>query len=95
MKGKVINFLGVIINTSLDTQSTSVDKSLDITESSFININFISDNLFLKAALDLLFRQSNFSPHLISWPNKYWFHCIDCYPSVGPSKRTLDFPRSL
>ena len=46
----------------------SVHKSLDTTESSSIIKNFFSDNLFLKAALDLSFKSSNFVLGLILRP---------------------------
>ena len=58
------SFLG-IINTSPNPGSIFLHKSLDTTESSStIKVN-TCNKLFLKAALDLSFRPSNFDADLI------------------------------
>ena len=49
-------------------ESITVHKPLDTIESLFLIKNFTSDNLFLKAALDLPFKPGNFAPGLISRP---------------------------
>ena len=61
-------FSGIIINISPNLESISVHKLFDTIESSSIINNFIYDNLFLKAALDLSFKPSNFVPGLIARP---------------------------
>lgn len=45
-----------------------VHKSLDTIKSSYITIDFLSDNLFLKVALNLSFKLSAFVPELILRP---------------------------
>ena len=55
-------FSGIIINVAPNLGSISVHKSLDAIESTSIVKNFTSDGLFLKAALDLSFKPSNFVP---------------------------------
>ena len=74
----------------------SVHKSLDTTESSSITKNFFFDNLFLKAALDLSFKPSNFVLGLILRPE--WMVGPPMFTTdipVGPSQRTLGFSGSL
>ena len=54
------------INNSAKVESISVHNSLDSMEISSIINNLISDNLYLKAALDLSFEPSYFLPGLIA-----------------------------
>ena len=57
---------------------------------------FISDNLFIKAALDLSFKPSSFIPGLLSRPE--WMVVSPLFTadiSVGPSERTPSFSGSL
>ena len=61
-------FSGIFINISSNLKLISVHKSFDAIESLFIINNFTSDNVFLKAALDLLFKPSNYVPGLIARP---------------------------
>ena len=84
------NFSGIIINISLNLESIIVHKSLDSIGSSFIINNFTSDNLFLKAALDLSFEPSNFVLGLIAKPP--WMVAPPIFAAVipvGPSKESL------
>ena len=62
------NLSGIFINISSNLKLISVHKSFDAIESLFIINNFTSDNVFLKAALDLLFKPSNYVPGLIARP---------------------------
>ena len=55
----------MVFQESSNFESISVHKSLDTIESSSIINNFTSDNLFLKAALNLPFKPSNFVLNLI------------------------------
>ena len=57
-----------IINTSRKLESLFVHKSFDSTKSSSTIKNFSCNKLFLEAALDLLFRPSNFDADLIQIP---------------------------
>ena len=57
-----------IINTSRKLESLFVHKSFDNTKSSSTIKNFSCNKLFLEAALDLLFRPSNFDADLIQIP---------------------------
>ena len=59
---------GIIVNISSNLELISIHKLLDTIESSSIITNFTSDSLFLKAALDLSFKPSNFIPGLIPRP---------------------------
>ena len=49
-------------------ESITVYKSLDTIESSFLIKSVTSDNLFLRATLDLPFKASNLVPGLIPRP---------------------------
>ena len=64
----VNDFSGIVMNISPNLESISVHKSVDTIESSSIINNFTSNSLFLKAALDLSFKPSNFVPGLIETP---------------------------
>ena len=57
LKDQRMIFKGIVIIISLNIESKSFHKSLDTIESSSIIKNFTSDNLFLKAALDLHLNQ--------------------------------------
>ena len=73
-----------------------VHKLLDTIESSSIIKNFTSNNLFLKAALDMIFRPSNFVPGLI--PRPEWMVVPPKFNAdipLGPSKRALGFSGTL
>ena len=61
-------FQGIIISIFPNLESNSVHRSLDTLESSSIIKNFTSDNLFLKAALDMSFKTSGFIPGLVPKP---------------------------
>ena len=84
-------FSGIIINISPNLESISVHKSLDTAEGSPIIKNFTSDNVFIKAALDL-----SVKPALIPMPELMVLPLIFAADiSVGPSERTLSFCRFL
>ena len=71
-------------------------KSRDTMKRWSIIKKFTSDNLFLKVALDLSFRPSNFDPGSIPWAKWVTISPIFTdYISVGPNKTTLGFSGSL
>ena len=87
-------FSGIIINISPNLESISVHKRLDTIESLFIIKDLASDNSFHKAALDLLFKPSNFVPGLI--PRRVCMVLATIFTAaiftpVGSVKRTLGF----
>ena len=73
---------------SSNPESIPVYKSLETMERSSIIKHFSSDNLFLKAALDLSFEPSDFIPGLIPIPE--WMIVSPVFTAdipAGPSER--------
>ena len=88
-------FWGIIINIAPNLGSISVHKSLDIIKSTSIAKNITSDGIFLKAALDLWFKPSNFVPGVIARPEWMINPIFSINIPVCSSKRTLSFFRVL
>ena len=92
---KQMFFWGIIINIAPNLGSISVHKSLDIIKSTSIAKNITSDGLFLKAALDLWFKPSNFVPGVIARPEWMINPIFSINIPVCSSKRTLVFSGSF
>ena len=85
-----------IINTSHKLESLFVHKFIDTKKSLSTIKNFSCNKLFLEAALDLLFRPSNFDTDLIQIPE--WMVVPPIFTAdiaVVQSKRTFGFTGSL
>ena len=83
------------MNISPNLESIFVHKLLDTIESYLLLKILTSDNLFLKAVLDLSFKPSSFIPAFIPTPEGMVVPPIFTTDVlVGPSTRTLGFSRS-
>ena len=71
-------FSGIIIVSPkllpIETLMPCKPWNLDTIENSSIIKNLTSNNLFLKVALDLSFKQSSFIPGLFQDQNEWWFY---------------------